>query len=186
MEFLNSIPLIGPVLYWVLPFIVVLSIVVAIHELGHLMVGRLCGIKAETYSIGFGKVLWSRVDKYGTKWQIAALPFGGFVKFLGDMDPASAGHADDDEIPAEDRKHAFHNAPLWARTLTVSAGPVANFILSLIIFFGIAFYIGQASNEPVIDGFSDDKVASAGLEVGDRVLMVGETEIEDFAGVGIG
>ena len=74
MDLLNSIPLLGPVLYWVLPFVVVLSIVVAIHELGHLMVGRWCGIKAEVYSIGFGRVLWSRTDKHGTVWQVALLP----------------------------------------------------------------------------------------------------------------
>ena len=155
MELLNSIPLIGPILFWVLPFVIVLSIVVAIHELGHLMVGRWCGIKAEVYSIGFGKVLWSRKDKHGTVWQVALLPFGGFVKFLGDMDPASAGQVDDSEMDPAERKHAFHNAALWKRALTVLAGPVANFLLSIIIFFGIALYSGKASDEPVIAELGD-------------------------------
>ena len=130
--------LIGPVLGWVIPFVVVLSVVVAIHELGHLMVGRWCGIRAEVYSIGFGKVLWSRMDRHGTVWQVALLPFGGYVKFLGDMDPASAGQVDDSELAPQDRAYAFHNAALWKRALTVLAGPVANFILSIIIIFGLA------------------------------------------------
>ena len=180
MEFLNSIPLIGPVLFWVLPFLVVLSIVVAIHELGHLMVGRWCGIHAEVFSVGFGKVLWSRVDKHGTQWQVAALPLGGYVKFLGDMDPASAGQVDDSELTEAERGRAFHNAALWKRAATVLAGPVANFILSFGIFVGLAFYTGQATDEPVIAGFSDDQVAELGLEVGDRVLRVGETETPGF------
>ena len=181
MEFLNSIPLIGPVLYWALPFLIVLSIVVAIHELGHLMVGRWCGIHAEVFSVGFGKVLWSRTDKHGTQWQVAALPLGGYVKFLGDMDPASAGQIDDSELTEEQRRRAFHNASLWRRAATVIAGPVANFILSLLIFFGLAFHIGQATDDPIIAGFSDPSVAEIGLEVGDQVLKVGDKETPSFS-----
>ena len=180
MELLNSIPLVGPILFWVLPFIIVLSIVVAIHELGHLMVGRWCGIRAEVYSIGFGKVLWSRKDKHGTVWQVALLPFGGFVKFLGDMDPASAGQVDDSEMDPEDRKYAFHNAALWKRALTVLAGPVANFLLSIIIFFGIAMYSGKASDEPVIAELGDLATEELALLPGDRVLRVGDEPIESF------
>lgn len=183
MELLNSIPLIGPVLFSVLPFVVVLSIVVAVHELGHLMVGRWCGIRAEVYSIGFGKVIWSRMDSHGTKWQVALLPFGGYVKFLGDMDPASAGSVDDDELAPEDRKFAFHNAALWKRTLTVLAGPVANFILSIAIFFGIAMYMGKASDAPVVADLGNLATAEIGLAPGDRVLRVGETDIETFADI---
>ncbi|MFK7943420.1 MAG: RIP metalloprotease RseP [Paracoccaceae bacterium] len=183
MDLLNSIPVIGPILFWVLPFIIVLSIVVAIHELGHLMVGRWCGIKAEVYSIGFGKVIWSRTDSHGTVWQIAALPFGGFVKFLGDMDPASAGQVDDAEMAPEDRKHAFHNAALWKRAATVIAGPMANFILSIIIFFGIALYTGKASDEPVIAELGALSGPEIGLAAGDRILQVGDTRIETFADV---
>jgi regulator of sigma E protease len=183
MSFLNEIPLIGPILMWTLPFLIVLSIVVAIHELGHLMVGRWCGIKAQVYSIGFGKVLWSRTDRHGTKWQLALLPLGGFVKFLGDMDPASAGKVDEEEIPPEERKHAFHNAPLWARTLTVLAGPVANFLLSLVVFFGIALYTGKASDEPVIASIGDLNAEEIGLQPGDRVLEIEGVEIETFTDV---
>ncbi len=183
MEFINAIPLIGPVLAVVLPFLIVLSIVVAIHELGHLLIGRWCGIKAEVYSVGFGKVLWSREDKYGTRWQVAALPLGGFVKFVGDMDPASAGRVDDGDLSDHDRAHAFHNAALWRRTLTVLAGPVANFILSLIIFFGLALYSGKLSDDPVIMEIGDANPAEVGFEPGDRVLSVGGKSIETFGDV---
>ncbi|MEM7745099.1 MAG: RIP metalloprotease RseP [Pseudomonadota bacterium] len=180
MELIASIPLIGPLIFWVVPFLVVLSIVVFIHELGHLMVGRWCGIKAEVFSVGFGKVLLQRTDRHGTQWQVAALPFGGYVKFLGDMDPSSAGHVDDTEIRPEDRKRAFHNASVGRRALTVIAGPMANFILSVVIFFGLAMYIGKASPEPVIGGIGELAPAEIGFQAGDRVLRIGDVAIEDF------
>lgn len=180
MEAISSIPILGPILFWVLPFLIVLSIVVAIHELGHLMVGRWCGIKAEVYSIGFGKVLWSRVDRHGTKWQVAALPFGGYVKFLGDMDPASAGHADEEDIPPEDRHRAFHNAALWRRTLTVAAGPLANFLLSIAIFWGISLYLGKNSPEPVIASIGDLDPKQVGFRPGDRILEIDGKTVATF------
>lgn len=180
MDFLNEIPVIGPVLGWTVPFLIVLSVVVAIHELGHLMVGRWCGIKAEVYSIGFGPVIWSRIDRQGTKWQIAALPLGGYVKFLGDMDPASARKADESDIPPEDRPRAFHNAALWRRTLTVLAGPVANFLLSILVIWGLALHIGKMSDEPVIADLGSLKTEVVGFEVGDRILVVGGEPIKGF------
>ena len=93
LELIESIPVVGPFFATVVPFLACLSIVVAIHELGHLMVGRWCGIKAEVYSVGFGKVLYSRKDSHGTVWQLAMWPLGGFVKFVGDMDPSSSRRA---------------------------------------------------------------------------------------------
>ena len=176
MELISGIPVLGPFV----SFVIVLSIVVAIHELGHLMVGRWCGIRAEVFSIGFGKVLWSRRDRHGTVWQVAMLPFGGFVKFLGDMDPASARQADDSELRPEDRAYAFHNAALWKRTLTVAAGPVANFLLSLIIFFGLALQSDKYSDLPVIGSIDADARGIVGFAEGDRILAVNGTETPDF------
>lgn len=182
MELINTIPVLGPFLTAVLSFIVCLSIVVAVHELGHLMVGRWCGIKAEVYSIGFGKVLYARKDKHGTVWQIALLPLGGFVKFVGDMDPSSSRAASDDELPPEKRAHAFHNAALWKRTLTVAAGPAINFLLSLVIFFGIAlFVLPKSSNEPVIASIAEESTGVSGLMAGDKVLSVNGVETPDFS-----
>ena len=127
------------VLYLV-TFVIALSIIVAVHEYGHYIVGRWCGIKADVFSIGFGPVLWSRVDKRGTKWQFAALPFGGYVKFYGDANAASAKDGEAMQtVPEDQLRHTMHGAPLWARTLTVAAGPVFNFILSIIVFAGLFF-----------------------------------------------
>ena len=115
MELLNAIPLIGPILGSVLPFLLVLGVVVFVHEYGHYIVGRWCGIHAEAFSIGFGKELFGWVDKRGTRWRLAALPLGGYVKFLGDADASSSGV--DEEVMShlnpEQRAHSF--PPPWRR-----------------------------------------------------------------------
>jgi regulator of sigma E protease len=183
MELLAQIPIIGGTLAVVLPFLVVLSIVVFVHEYGHYIVGRWCGIRAEVFSIGFGKVLWKWTDRRGTRWQVAVLPLGGFVRFVGDMNPASAGHADDGNLTPEERKAAFHNAGLLSRTLTVAAGPCANFLLSVAIFTGIVLSIGQPSSEPVIGSFGTEEVENVGFEVGDRVLSISGQEVESFSDI---
>lgn len=184
METLGGVPLLGPILTMVLPFLITLSIIVAVHEYGHLLIGRLCGIRAEVFSVGFGKVLWSYTDRRGTRWQIAALPLGGYVKFLGDMDPASAGRADDADIPPEDRPHAFHNAALWRRALTVLAGPVANFLLSAAIFFGLALTGEKSSDEPVVAAITAENPQDVtGLQAGDRVIEVDGVVTATFAEV---
>ena len=123
---MQFVPMFGNFAFMILAFIVALSVIVAIHEYGHYIVGRWCGIHADVFSLGFGPVLWSRMDKRGTRWQIALLPFGGYVKFLGDADAASAGQdaavmADAAQDPAELRR-TMHGAPLWARSATVAAG----------------------------------------------------------------
>ncbi len=183
MELLAQIPLIGGVLALLVPFLVVLSIVVFVHEYGHYIVGRWVGIKAEVFSIGFGKVLWKWTDRRGTRWQVAVLPLGGFVRFVGDMNPASAGQADDENLTPEERKVAFHNAGLLRRTLTVAAGPFANFLLTVVIFAGIMLSLGQASNEPVVGSIGTEAVEDVGLEPGDRVLSIGGHEVVSFADI---
>jgi regulator of sigma E protease len=180
MELLAQIPIIGGTLAVVLPFLLVLSIIVFVHEFGHYIVGRWCGIRAEVFSIGFGKTLWSRVDRRGTKWQVATLPLGGFVKFAGDMDPASAGRADDADMTPEQRAAAFHNARLLPRVLTVSAGPVANFLLTIVIFTLMALSFGLPSEEPVIGTIGLEASENVGLEPGDRVLSIAGQEINSF------
>lgn len=180
MELIASIPLLGPILATVIPFLVVLSVVVFVHELGHLMVGRWCGIGAEVFSVGFGKVLWARTDSRGTRWQVAAVPLGGYVKFTGDMDPSSVGHADDSDLTPEQRAHAFHNAALWKRTLTVLAGPVANFILSILVFAALYFASGEPSDEPVIGSLTEQGAVETPFQPGDRILAVDGEPVETF------
>ncbi len=183
MELLAEIPVVGTVLTVVVPFLIVLAIVVFVHEYGHYIIGRWCGIKAEVFSIGFGKPLWGWTDRRGTHWQVAVLPLGGYVRFVGDMDPASAGRAEDSSLTPEDRRAAFHNASLWRRTLTVAAGPMANFLLSVVIFMGIFLYTGQASDEPVIGKVNPEAAEEVGFREGDRVLSIEGKEIGTFGEV---
>ncbi len=183
MQLLADIPVLGTILTVVVPFLIVLGIVVFVHEFGHYIVGRWCGIRAEVFSVGFGKTLWSRVDRRGTRWQVAALPLGGYVRFVGDMDPASAGKADDADLSPGERREAFHNASLWRRTLTVAAGPAANFLLSVAIFAGLVLSSGQAVEEPVIGEVHREVAEQVGFEAGDRVLSIAGEEVGSFADV---
>ena len=137
MEYALFIPQFGNLLITIAAFIVCLSIIVFVHEFGHYYIGKLSGIHAEVFSIGFGPVLLSLNDKNGTKWQISALPLGGFVKFLGDKNSASSPNIDIKlaKDSAVFSRATMQGAPLWARFLTVVAGPLFNFIFSGIIFF---------------------------------------------------
>jgi len=182
MDFIASIPVVGDVLLPIIAFLIVLSVVVFVHEYGHYIVGRWCGIGAEVFSVGFGKVIWSRTDSRGTKWQVAALPLGGYVKFVGDTDPASAGSQEDAALTERQRAQAFHHAPLGARAITVAAGPVANFLLSIVIFAMLAMWVGQSSGEPVI-AETTEEAQDIGFAEGDRVLSIDGREVADFSDI---
>ena len=151
MDLIGFLPGVGGLFWTVLSTIVALSIIVAVHEYGHYIVGRWSGIHAEVFSLGFGRVLVSRVDRRGTRWQIAALPFGGYVKFLGDSNAASGkdGAAMTGMTEAE-RRHTMHGAPLWARAATVAAGPMFNFIMAIAILFFMILFNGVATQEPIV------------------------------------
>lgn len=131
-------------------FVIALSIIVAVHEYGHYIVGRWTGIHAEVFSLGFGPVLASRTDRRGTRWQLAAIPFGGYVKFLGDADASSVTNELRPGLSAEERRHTMAGAPLWARVLTVAAGPVANFILTFAVLLGLLLVMGIAQDAPTV------------------------------------
>ncbi len=185
---MTFLPEFGSTLYTLLAFVVALSVIVAIHEYGHYIIGRVSGIKAEVFSLGFGPVLFSRVDKHGTRWQFAALPFGGYVKFLGDADPASAG-SDGDAIramSAKDRRATMQGAPLWARAATVAAGPVFNFILSTVLFAVLLFARGDVA-EPMTVGAMRPLPAVAGapqqpdLRAGDEIRAIGGVAVPAFS-----
>ncbi|MCC0068668.1 MAG: RIP metalloprotease RseP [Rhodobacteraceae bacterium] len=180
--FLTSL---GDTLYTVGAFVLALSIIVAVHEYGHYIVGRWSGIHAEVFSIGFGPRLWSRVDRRGTRWQVAAVPFGGYVKFLGDANAASAG-ADDAtmrRLSAEERRHTMHGAPLWARAATVFAGPAFNFLLSIAVFAVTVFATGVATDAPEIRALKPLPVAHD-LQPGDRILAVNGIDTPDYKALG--
>lgn len=179
MSTIASVPYIG----WILPFLLVLGVVVFIHEYGHYIVGRWCGIRAEVFSIGFGKELYHWTDKRGMRWRVGLLPLGGYVKFAGDMNAASAG-ADHDAMQGmskEELKGAFHTAAVWRRALTVLAGPVANFILSIVVFAAISMWDGRTVNEPVIGAIRADANAELGLRAGDRVISVDGKFVDTYS-----
>lgn len=138
---MDLLPDFGNLFFTLAAFVVALSIIVTVHEYGHYIVGRWSGIHAEVFSLGFGPVLFSRVDRRGTRWQVAALPLGGYVKFLGDANAASSS-ADEAVMAGLDqgqRRHTMHGAPLWARAATIFAGPAFNFLFSILVF---AAFIG--------------------------------------------
>lgn len=181
IEFISSIPLIGGFLSTVLPFVVVIGIVVFIHEFGHYIVGRWCGIHAEVFSLGFGKELWHRIDSRGTRWRIGALPLGGFVKFLGDADGSSRpDEANVAGMDADTLARSFPGAALWKRALTVLAGPVANFILTIAIYLGLVLWSGVAVDEARIGELPPSVAGETPLLEGDLVRSVNGTPVESF------
>ena len=172
MDFINFIPSFGGLLFTIAAFVVALLIIIAVHEFGHYIVGRWTGIKADVFSLGFGPVLWSRHDKHGTKWQLAALPFGGFVKFRGDANAASGADYDAmAEMAEADKRSTMFGAPLWARAATVAAGPLFNFILSILIFAALTGYRGVAT-DPLSVAELKPVPTEQGLMVGDEVLEI--------------
>jgi len=175
LDIVGLIPQFGGFALTLLAFIVALSIIVAVHEYGHYIVGRWSGIHADVFSIGFGPVLFSRIDKRGTRWQIAALPFGGFVKFAGDANAASGkdndAMAEAEQDPAALRR-TMHGAPLWARSLTVAAGPVFNFMMSIAVFAAMIFLQGEAKEPLTVGELLTLPEGAYDLQVGDEIVGI--------------
>ncbi|MFO6448669.1 RIP metalloprotease RseP [Erythrobacter sp. NE805] len=162
-------------------FVLLLGPLVTLHELGHLLVGRLFGVKAEAFSVGFGKELAGFTDRQGTRWKLSALPLGGYVQFKGDMNPASVP---DPNAPAE--PGSFQHAALWKRALIVAAGPVTNLLLAIGIFAAFFAIIGKPmivgeEDSRTIGAFAEGSVAAAaGMKVGDVVVAIDGRPIRDF------
>jgi regulator of sigma E protease len=169
LDLTQFVPMFGNFAFMIAAFVVALSIIVAIHEYGHYIVGRWCGIHAEVFSLGFGPVIFSRIDKRGTIWQVAALPLGGYVRFLGDANAASVGS--DGTVSQADVRRTMMGAPLWARTATVAAGPVFNFVLAIAIFAGSIMYQGR-SIDPLTFGEMRALPASFSSDLRDGDVMI--------------
>lgn len=167
---------------YVIPFVVVLTIIVFIHELGHYWVARRCGVRVEVFSIGFGPELFGWNDKHDTRWKISAVPLGGYVKFFGDADATSS--ADNGAVAAmtaAERKVSFHHQRLRNRMAIVAAGPVANFIFAIFIYAALFSLIGQPFTPPVVgDVVQGSAAEAAGLRAGDRILSADGTSIQRF------
>jgi regulator of sigma E protease len=163
-------------------FLFVITLVVFFHELGHFLVARYFGVTVEVFSVGFGKEIFGWNDKYGTRWKVSWLPIGGYVKFAGDADAASRpDHAAAQSMTAEQRKGALLLKPLHQRAWVAASGPLANFILAIVILTGLFLYGGHTVIAPVIGEVTKDSpAAAAGIRAGDRVTRVDGTEITDF------
>lgn len=165
-----------------LGFVLLLGPLVVIHELGHYLVGRWCGVKADAFSVGFGKELWGRTDRRGTRWKLSAIPLGGYVQFAGDMDPTS--RPDDAKfahLSAAERAVTFNAKPLWQRALIVAAGPLTNLLFALVIFASFNLAFGKVVSPPVVGAFAAQAPArEAGMRIGDRIVAVDGTPIAQF------
>lgn len=164
-------------------FIAIISVIVFVHEFGHYIVARWCGVRVEVFSIGFGREIWGHTAKRsGTRWKLSLLPFGGYVKMFGDAGAAST--ADNEalvQMSEEEKKVSFHHKPLWAKALVVAAGPFFNFLLTIAVFTYFIFTVGIASTEPVIGEVMANSAASdAGLKKGDRVLSINDKAMKRF------
>lgn len=186
----------------ILAFLVMLPLIVFIHELGHFQTGRLFGIKIDAFSIGFGPELKRWVDRHGTIWRISAIPLGGYVKFFGDANAASAGTATENNgragttqfgsqrealeasLSPEDKAVCFHFRPVWQRAAVVAAGPIANFVLAIVLLAGLFMAFGRVVVEPVIGSVQEDSAAAeAGFEPGDRILTLNGRTVRSWEGL---
>ena len=161
-------------------FVCALGPLIFFHEFGHYIVARWFRVPAEAFSIGFGREIAGWTDKQGTRWKVGWLPLGGYVKFVGDMGPASEPVAAED-IPPELRDRSFHLRPVWQRFLIVLAGPVANFILAILIFAAFFAFIGAPRTPNVIGNVaSGSPAAEAGIRPGDRVESIAHRPVDQF------
>ena len=167
---------------YVVPFLVVLTVLVFVHEMGHYLVARLNGVRVEVFSIGFGPELVGRTDRSGTRWKIASVPLGGYVKFFGDAGAASnTSGVQLASMDAAERAVSFNHKRLGQRTAIVLAGPAANFVFAIVLFAGLFVFVGRPSTPPIVDSVTPGSAAAeAGFAPGDRIVEIDGSEITRF------
>ena len=183
MDFLGGLGLWGAgYAGWIIPFLFVLSIVVFFHELGHFLVARWCGVKVMTFSIGFGPELFGFNDRHGTRWKVAAIPLGGYVKFFGDENAASMpDHAAAAEMSHAERRVSFIHKSVIQRAAIVAAGPIANFLLAILIFAAVFMMFGKQITPARVETIqADSAAAAAGFQPEDLVTRIDGRPIESF------
>jgi regulator of sigma E protease len=185
MAYLNSVSALGGLstfYYLVVPFLFVLTVVVFVHELGHFLIARWCGVRVLVFSIGFGRELIGITDRHGTRWKIAAVPLGGYVKFFGDENAASVpDRASVAAMSDAERSESFFHQPLGKRAAIVAAGPIANFILAIVIFAAVFAIYGRPDNVARVEAVEANSAASAaGFRIGDVVVAIDDHLIKTF------
>ena len=180
MEFLTNLA--GGIWSNVIIFLLVLTLVVFIHELGHFLVARWCGVVVKAFSIGFGPEIFGFYDRHGTRWRFAWIPLGGYVKFMDDDNAASMPSPEAlERMTPEERRSSFHTKPVWQRASVVAAGPIANFLLAIAIYAGLNMAVGirvmPAYVEKVVP---DSPAAKAGFEPGDKIVAIDAAPVESF------
>jgi len=183
MDLLTSLVTFGSnVLFYLVPFLFLLTIVVFVHEYGHYKVGRWCGVDVTTFSIGFGKEIFGWTDKHGTRWRFAAIPLGGYVKFAGDANAASQPDAEAVAgLSRAELSRTLPGATVARRSAIVAAGPLANFIFAILVFAAIVMAFGRTTIAPRIDRVTPASAAAqAGLAPGDLILSVDGVQMSSF------
>lgn len=164
---------------WVIPFLVVLSVLIFVHELGHYLVARRFGVRVETFSIGFGREIVGWTDRVGTRWKVSIIPLGGYVKMFGEMDFTEA-----DERPAltsDEKAESFQHKSLGKKAAIVAAGPAANFLFALVALMGLFLTVGEPAPLPIVGSVQEDSAAAAaGFQSGDRITAIEGEGVEWF------
>ena len=169
--------------YYVVPFIVLLGVLVFVHELGHYLMAKFTDVKVDEFSIGFGKKLWGFTDRSGTEWKICAIPLGGYCKFLGDGDAASSTD-ESASVAEEDKKYAFAFQNPFKKLAIVIAGPAANYVFAILVFAGVFFFLGKVDFPAVVgEVIKGGAAEQAGVLAGDRILKVNGKTVNSFAEV---
>ncbi len=173
------------IVYYVVPFLILLGILVFVHEFGHFIVARKLGVAVSAFSIGFGKKLWSVMDKKGTEWKISAIPLGGYCQFLGDADESSSTvEIDLSKYSEEEQKHLFATQKPIKKLAIAIAGPLFNYLFAFVIFFGLFFFLGSYDIPPVVsDVVENSPAARAGIMADDKILEVNGHKIKEWSDI---
>ena len=167
--------------WWVIPFLIVITPLVFFHELGHYLAARACNVRVEIFSVGFGREIFGWNDRYGTRWKIALIPIGGYVKMFGEMQYAAGESSARAELSEEESAVAFHTKSIVQRAFIVVAGPMANLVLAVIILSGIFMTMGQPYTPSTIGSvLSGSAAENAGFVAGDKIISVNERAVRRF------